>query len=76
MVVPTKIFMYGQAKEIKMLNSFNAYIFHRERKRYGFIICHLEQNVYVPIPSPLMYYRDYQFDWLCAYTVVLLGKSI
>ena len=27
-------------------------------------------------PSPLMYYGDYQFDWLCAYTVVLLGTSI
>ena len=23
-----------------------------------------------------MYYGDYQFDWLCAYTVVLLGTSI
>ena len=23
-------------------------------------------------PSPLMYSGDYQFDWLCAYTVVLL----
>ena len=27
-------------------------------------------------PSPLMYYGDYQFDWLCAYIVVLLGTSI
>ena len=27
-------------------------------------------------PSPLMYYGDYQFDWLCSYTVVLLGTSI
>ena len=27
-------------------------------------------------PSTLMYYGDYQFDWLCAYTVVLLGTSI
>ena len=23
-----------------------------------------------------MYYGDYQFDWLCVYTVVLLGTSI
>ena len=27
-------------------------------------------------PSPLMYYGEYQFDWLCAYTVALLGTSI
>ena len=26
--------------------------------------------------SPFMYYGDNQFDWLCAYTVVLLGTSI
>ena len=26
--------------------------------------------------STLMYYGDYQFDWLCAYTLVLLGTSI
>ena len=27
-------------------------------------------------PSLLMYYSDYQFDWLCAYIVVLLGTPI
>ena len=27
-------------------------------------------------PSPLMYFGVYQFDWLCAYNVVLLGSSI
>ena len=27
-------------------------------------------------PPSLMYYGDYQFDWLCAYTAVLLGTSI
>ena len=27
-------------------------------------------------PSPLMYYGDYQFGWLCAYTVVWFGTSL
>ena len=31
--------------------------------------------VWAGSPSPLLYYDDYQFDWLCAYTVVICMGS-